>query len=599
MHILRFIVLMLLFNSFLTNRTLPEGIFTAKELGLYFSVVLSTFLAIISLLNNTNTSIRFCRQDVYALMLLIVLPWVQWNTHITVNMAYVLHYSCYGLIYLSIRVLIAGMDTFQIYTVVRELLKLTLLFTLLLSILQEVGVLVSMSPSLGVTAMFFNPGPYAIYLSALLCGYVPLTIYRFQKNQRNIAKGAWDLILIFLALFFIISSFSRSAWVGSLGASLTIAIVYFGATLCSIFKQNRWAFIVLFLAALGTAIFAYQEKESSATGRILIWNSSIALFEEHFVSGVGVGMFSGKYIDYQAITLDRYQKAETTTYNQLAGDVRYAFNDIIQLSGEMGIVGLVLFVILVVEAAYTTTRVVRRGQKYTTRTTLTLSVFCIMLCIVLAGMTSYPLQMIPIAILFWLAMAILIGANSKSSRRRGNNYRSKILYGIVLLSIGGIVGYEGYIRASAYHTWSLQKKSSVRSANSLSELHSVLADHPGYLFDLATAFQEEESYVSSIKVIKEATRLSPYPEYHYFLGENLTQVGNLEEALECYTRIERAIPGLYKPRYLKALVYEKMGDTTQFYKYGESVLSFVPKIENAETKQMRTDLQYRLLEHKE
>lgn len=105
--------------------------------------------------------------------------------------------------------------------------------------------------------------------------------------------------------------------------------------------------------------------------------------------------------------------------------------------------------------------------------------------------------------------------------------------------------------------------------------------------------------MASTKVIQEATQLNPYPEYYYFLGQNLVQLGDFDAALECYTLVELAIPGLYKPRYLRALAYEAMDDTTRFCEYGKSILVFDPKIENMETEQMRVDLQHRLSRYKE
>ncbi|MBL1407348.1 O-antigen ligase family protein [Sphingobacterium faecale] len=90
----------------------------------------------------------------------------------------------------------------------------------------------------------------------------------------------------------------------------------------------------------------YYVKIDSSNGRILIWNVSSTIMKDHWMTGIGLGRFSQEHMHYQKEYLGT-KVEDGEKFNRLAGDVRFAFNDFLQIFIEGGILILTMFVFIV------------------------------------------------------------------------------------------------------------------------------------------------------------------------------------------------------------------------------------------------------------
>ncbi|HCY41747.1 MAG TPA: hypothetical protein DHV48_10385 [Prolixibacteraceae bacterium] len=248
-----------------------------------------------------------------------------------------------------------------------------------------------------MTGSFFNPGPYAGYLAAIFPISLGLYLFNFQFN---IKPHSFDSILnsyinpikfYFIKLysthflynnnedkssqekhkcrirstdyttmksFFLISiislclvlpaSRSRAAWL-----AIVVSSVYLLSIKYKLVQQAKAHFKtrirrISLLASLVVLLFIvgaglYHLKKGSANGRLLIWKVSAEMISDKPVFGHGYDGFKKYYMDYQA---EYFQYNRESKEALVAGDSNYAFNELIQLTVENGLVGLFLILLL-------------------------------------------------------------------------------------------------------------------------------------------------------------------------------------------------------------------------------------------------------------
>jgi len=231
-----------------------------------------------------------------------------------------------------------------------------------------------------MTGSFFNPGPYAGFLAALLP--VALGLYwslkdytlqvsswrglkltsfmfnRFESEDSNtknqtqsleheesnksnhfeqllfVAIKYLSLITIVLILLVLPATRSRAAWLGALAGCAFI--VWHKYNLKLLFKRviifrNRTIITLLALLLIAGSVSLYFYKKDSADGRILIWQVTTTIIKDYPLLGVGQDLFKAHYMDYQA---DYFRNHPGSKYEIVADDNQYAFNEFINTWAE-------------------------------------------------------------------------------------------------------------------------------------------------------------------------------------------------------------------------------------------------------------------------
>ena len=444
----RLILLLVFFNSLVATNQFVEGIFTTKEIALYITCGFSAIVLGFFCFRQRKAYFHQNWMDIIALALLVVIPLLQFVFSNEIAWANVFQQIAFSTIYLTIRLLSASMLKPVVANILAETITLVLFFHVLLAYAQVFGLFPVHYPGASATGMFFNPGPFAIYTTALLLFVLVLSLVNIKTKKYGMA--AVQAVLSIAAIWLVFTSHSRSAWIGLfIGFALvTLWIVIQNGQFNKIIKF-KWFYSTCFLLTLliGIGIWkAYEMKKDSAEGRQLTWSAAILMAKEHPLLGVGTGNYAANNIQYQGEYFDKAGLDDPLA--QLAGDSRYAFNDILQTAAEKGIIGLFLFLgILWMVARHF---YVRMAAPSSAQLILLGGGLSLVIVIIFAGLTAYPMQMIPLALVFWMGIALLASQMKVSSFMLINLRTPKMIVGIILLLMAPVFFSYAYVRGNAY-----------------------------------------------------------------------------------------------------------------------------------------------------
>jgi O-antigen ligase len=205
---------------------------------------------------------------------------------------------------------------------------------------------------------FYWPNPFAAFLLLVL----PPTLVRFLYALRIRDALAYGLMVVLL-LVALVFTYSRGAWL-ALGAVAVVAVMVLRPLRPGKVVERMTALVVLtgllvFAMSRGTvpressqgivmrAVSVANPSDYSIQGRLSFWRAGLEIFLDHPLLGTGPGTF--------ASVLPAYQR-----------DVRYysrdAHNLYIQTLAEMGAVGLVAMLMLLVSIGNTWRRTLRAAQ---------------------------------------------------------------------------------------------------------------------------------------------------------------------------------------------------------------------------------------------
>lgn len=277
-------------------------------------------------------------------------------------------------------------------------------------IFQLSGVFSSFNSNFRITGTFFNPGPYAGFLTLIFS--ISSGIYLFRNElEREIPiieklknSRINKLILHYVPLFCIItillilpSTRSRAALLSISIISMIYIWIKYDIYLhfMSIFSNFiiRFILIILCILFLGYGLYkSYLYKKPSADGRLLIWNVSSYIIKDYPFFGVGFDRFKAYYMDYQGRFFDDNSSSRFMMY---ADDVKYSFNDILQFIIEEGFIGFMIFLLLVFSIVKNIKIQCFQFKIYI------ISLFSIFLF----SMFSYPMQILDIKLVVFLLIA--------------------------------------------------------------------------------------------------------------------------------------------------------------------------------------------------
>ncbi len=534
--------------------------------------------------------------DLLVVAYLILIPFFHLLFFKFVNISALVVQGAYGLSYFSLRILTSDLKPIELVNALTEIIVIIVCFQLLVAIAQHIGFMPSYYPIFGATGMFFNPGPFAIFTSALIAFVYILWIIKLLKRQYGWL--AFYTLILGVGVYFVVLSLSRSAWIGLfVGIFLSSLIILF-INNEAFFRRNkifiRVCVSILFLALIPISLFLYEMKADSANGRALVWKATGLMINDSWNKGVGIGNFAPEYVHYQAAYFNQSEK-NIERYGQLAGDSRYAFNDLLHTFAESGLIGLLLFLAIVIYLFFISIRLLRLHKAKHWAILLICGSMASIIVILVSGLTTYPLQMIPINILFWFLIAIIVWVHP-TIMAYSFNLRRRLLLGSVLLLFSSLYLYYFKVKTRAYLLWENEEKKEVRDIDTLLFIYPILNTSPYYLLRISKEYIKQEKYGEAIIYLRSAINYSPEKEFYYSLGKCYEKQGDILQAEKIYALVQQAIPNLLKPYYLIAMMHYDNGDVKTFKAKAQEAIDFSPKINNIEVMEMKQRLRQLLLE---
>jgi O-antigen polymerase len=429
--------------------------------------------------------------------------------------------------------------------------------------LQSLGYYFSNNPDFKITGNFFNPGPFAGYLSfsvPLIWGLSFIALEALNKPDIKIAVKIRFVkyLIIFLAsaaslniAIALYAAESRAAFL----AAIAGLIFLFGARFrkiifrkytCSFVGYIGFACLLILLSFAGFKL--YLLKKDSADGRLFINRVSLNMIKARPFIGVGFAQYKAGYMEYQAAFLatNQIQDKEMFTF-----DNDCAFNEAMQFTVENGVTGLAILLVLIV--------VIAKAQ-YRAIDMLILSVMAAMLAAVVFSFFSYPSQILPIKLNFTIALAILASYDTKWVF----TLRYTKIHSLVILLACLIVVFVCQKRLAeikeAYSYWGQgnslsEDKTFGDAAANYKKAQYQLGKNGYFLEEYGHALKNDSDYYHAVQVLSTCCLYLNNSAVQMDLGDCYRAIHDYKRAEIAYKTANSMAPGLFYPQYALVKLY--------------------------------------------
>lgn len=445
------------------------------------------------------------------------------------------------------------------------------------------------------TGSFYNPGPYAGYLSLILpiAFYYLLFDYHIIKGKLSLSgfplyfRWVVSLLTFILIISILPATMSRASWLASALGCFFIIITYvvekYKESISYYYQQNRKQLLIGIGAAIiiiSCILFGmYYLKKDSADGRALMWKISLATIQENPM-GVGVGYFSNAYGDAQS---NYFATEESTEQEQLvSGAPEYAFNEYLQIGIEFGVVPLLLFVITTGFTIY----IGCKRKNYAPMAAL--------LAFLLFSTMSYPFSLLPFLIIFITLIALCISdnENQKCDKKRILIYSFLILSALAIIAVT-LHKYQSL--EDSYRAWNRIKMLNnvgidEKQAKAYEENLVTLRHESPFLFEYAQCLNRLKRYEDSNRILEIMKKVSCDPMLYNVMGRNYQSLGKYHEAEESFIKACQLIPSRLYPYYLLTKLYDEMGEKEKAIRMAQIVQTKEAKVHSPAIDEMREEL---------
>ncbi len=235
-----------------------------------------------------------------------------------------------------------------------------------------------------------NPNLLAAFLVVIMALATGLGLNNRHSREKMVYFGLVLAMGVCLAL-----TYSRGAWI-----SVLAVIAVFGVLNS---RKVFWllALLPVMIVLVGHEVFLERllsimnPTDTSSTLRLALWESTVAMIADNPWLGIGWGAYWLVYPEYDFFVLDAGTK------------IFHAHNMYLHIAAEIGIPGLIAFLVILVGHAYKAFRLVQKAAERWTRG-LMLGVFAALLAIAVSGFTDYVLFSIQMGMVFWLLNALVV-----------------------------------------------------------------------------------------------------------------------------------------------------------------------------------------------
>jgi len=209
-----------------------------------------------------------------------------------------------------------------------------------------------------LTSTLGNRNYVASYLALIFP--IAFSFFLLESKKRNKIFYEVTLLIIYTG---IIVCHTRAIWIALIFSLLLFGYLLSHFKINKILKDNKKWLIILFsifilitliystdnplnrssITVAERAVSAFDMQGSSLRTRLLIWNSTIDMIKDRPLFGSGLGTFPLYYLEYQADFLQR-----NPSYLNFSGKAGEAHNEYLQLWAEMGIIGLLSFLLIII-----------------------------------------------------------------------------------------------------------------------------------------------------------------------------------------------------------------------------------------------------------
>lgn len=236
-----------------------------------------------------------------------------------------------------------------------------------------------------------NPNLFGTYL-IMIIGFVSSFFLQINEKKKKIILGIFLIALLSAAAL----TYSRTAWI-----SLAIMVAGLG-----ILYDKR---ILILLLAIPIVAFFYHgqiairlmsllsQSDTSASLRIGLWQSTIAMIQDHPFLGIGWGSYFLTYPDYNFYIQDK----TVIMY--------HAHNMYLSIIAETGIIGGITYILLIFLHGYTSFKLYKKAKDVINKS-IGLGGVLVTIGILVSGIGDYTLFSRSVSGCLWAIFAIIMSA---------------------------------------------------------------------------------------------------------------------------------------------------------------------------------------------
>ncbi len=262
---------------------------------------------------------------------------------------------------------------------------------------------------------------------AALAFYVPITFGLLFDNEYKRTKKLLIAILFFIILIGLYLSFSRAAWMSVAGAIAIFVIIKFKIKFYYIISILL-LFIGLFFIFQNDIMYKMKKNKQDSSKdfvehiesisnistddsnleRINRWAAAIRLFKERPIAGWGPGTYQFVYAPYQ-------YSNEKTLISTNAGDKGTAHSEYIGPLAEIGIVGLIAFLLIIILTIQTAVKIYYKTDNKSTKTIAMVAIVALSTYIIHGFLNNF-LDTDKLAVPFWGTIAVIVALDIYHSK---------------------------------------------------------------------------------------------------------------------------------------------------------------------------------------
>ena len=448
-------------------------------------------------------------------------------------------------------------------------------------LLQAVNLLPSFHQNFRVTGTFFNPAPYACYIFSC----VPIAFSSICSNHKSKFVYYISIFILTCILLLIPFLYSRSAYTSLL---FCISLILYKTHIRNwiLSKQlsttnKRILMIILVTLILMTVYLLIQIRPGSVYGRVLTWKINALIALDYPMWGTGTTYHKAVFAHYQA---DYFEHNSNSYFSYYAGYGEFAFNIFLNIVSSKGLVGLVLFII-------PTYICINNGLK---SSEVSMSLCAVsLLFIIVFGLFSYPLSIIPIQVLFFFFLAYC--ASSEKNKTIYVVYLPLRNFVFTVLVFLLFFYNTQKIVAERYNGYKIWKEATEErlffnynaAIDHYERILQIFQDDGSFLLHYGHTLQLANKCSKAIPTLNEAKKYTAHVSLYTSLGLCYREVGEYNKAEEQFLFASNLSPYQIYPLYLLTKLYFDNNETKKALHVGNKLLNMQIKVPSERVNDVR------------
>ncbi len=438
-----------------------------------------------------------------------------------------------------------------------------------------------------LTGNFLNPGPYSAYL--MIGVVVGLVALKDMSNRAIITRMpnvvclnnlkdkvpakiveyikaiTWKhLVIAAVAIMAVVlpATWSRAAF---LGVAVVVLFIY---------RDKYWKYrYILWGGILLASVVFYFVKQGSADGRLIIWKAALTTWVDAPWFGIGIGGF------LHAVAEGIARLSTTNTDLSSAGVADYAYNVLLKIVVEQGVVGGLMAV------AFAVVALIKMSRNSS-------ALFWGMVTLLVFAMFSYPFDLLPYKV---IAVLVVAWSESKDENQKTNDQSQKTIGWIKVFLLSCFLGIASW-QAGKMVSRCLKIEKNLGMAYSFSDFYSVEegfewmsseGDNHEFLFAFGKKLREEGRYKESNAVLSQGAKCSADPMFYVLMGNNYKDMKHYDLAEKSYYKAFAVMPNRLYPYHQLMLLYKDWGDMKKAKAMAKRVVEMKPKVDSRLTRDIK------------